>query len=485
MIRHFARLAARFEFDRTVAWALGIRFWQLLAGPVTALLIAARFSESEQDYFYTLTGLLGLDAVCNLGLNEVLVALVAHERAGGETGGASRRLAGLTRFAGRWAGLSAAAFAVGVGAFGAWTFAGSEPPPDAVGPPVGWAGPWALAALATAGSVAVGPALAVLTGCGRVRPVARAQTLAAVAGNLGMWAVLLAGGSLWAAAAACVARLAVEAGLLVRSRAFLSGLARGENRSGGFQPPIRSEASTPAPQRSAAGSRRYDTANGGVEEETPPFRWAAAVWPMQWRAAVQSAAAALAAASLTLVLFRHRDALGAGEAGRMGMSWSAATALQYVGVAWLGTRLPRLGALAAAGDRGGFDRLFRRVFLVSLAALIAGAAVGTAAVWGLNRLGLPLADRLLPPAPFAALVGGSVLAHVPLSLAAYARAWRAEAFVLPAVLLWAAVGFAALALGPRYGAAGVAWGYCGAVGGVGVPLFAWRWRRWRRRRDRP
>ncbi|NNJ25057.1 hypothetical protein [Alienimonas chondri] len=445
--RFAARLAARAEFDSTVAWALGVRFWQILAGPVTALLIASRFSETEQDYFYTLTGLLGLDALCRLGLSEVLVALTSHAFAEeGHT--AKRRLAGLVRFAGRWAVGSAAAFAVGVGVFGAWSLSESAVPGAEASTAIPWRGAWWTAAACTAGSVAVAPALAVLTGCGRIGPVTRAQTVAAVVANLTAWTVMLAGGSLWAAAAACAGRLAIEGVLLSRSWAFLRDLA----------------------------------AIGGTA-----FRWSVDVWPMQWRAAIQSSAAAAAAAGLTLVLFRHRDTLGAGEAGRLGMSWSAAVALQYGGVAWLGTRAPRLGALAAAKDRAGFDRLFARTFVASWAAVIVGAVVGTSLVWALEEgllgeWGASLADRLLPPLPFAALTGGSVALHVPLGLAAYARAWRAEAFVWPAVAMWAAVGLTTWTFGPTYGAAGVAWGFGAAVLCVGVPLYVVRWGLWRRRR---
>ena len=430
-----------------MAWALGVRFWQLAAGPVTAVLVASRFTETEQDFFYTLAGLLGLDALCRLGVGEVLVSLCAHAFAGRPGGGEPRRLAGLVRFAGRWGLASGAAFAVVGGAFGAWTFASADRPAGVSA--VAWAGPWAVAAGANAVTVAASCGLAVLTGCGRVDAVTKTTTLAAVAGNLGSWAVMLFGGSLWAAAAACVGRAAVELGLLWRHRAFLAGLA----------------------DRGTA-----------IEAESPGgLRWRRDIWPMQWRAAVQNAAQAAAFASLTLALFRHRDALGPGEAGRMGMSLSAATALQFGGAAWLLTRAPRLGALAAAGDLPGFDRLFARVFFASWAAVAAGAAVGMAVLWGLNRLHLELADRLLPVAPFAALVGGSVCLHVPLALAAYARAWRAEAFVLAAVALWAAVGAAAWGLGPAYGAAGVAWGYPAATGGVGVPLFLGRWWRFRAR----
>ena len=448
MFAALARLARRAEFDGTVAWALGVRFWQLLAGPVTAVLIAARFTVTEQDFYYTFAGLLGLDALCRLGLGDVLVSLTAHDFVRPGHPGNPRRLAGLVRFAGRWAVCSGAAFALGAGAFGAWMLApgDSHSGGGAGGGTVAWAGPWAVAVAANGFTVAASCGLAVLTGCGRVRAATRATTLAAVAGNLLAWAAIVAGGSLWAAAAACVGRAVVEAGLLWRARGFLAGLA---------------------------------AAGGDEGEPTAALSWRRDVWPMQWRAAVQNAAAAAATAALTLVLFRHRDTLGAGEAGRLGMSWSAATALQFGGAAWLATRAPRLAALAAAGDLRDFDRLFARVFFASWAALAGGAVAGTAVLWGLNRAGLGLADRLLPVAPFAALVGGSVCLHVPIGLAAYARAWRAEAFVPPAAGLWAAVGLAAGGLGPTFGAAGVAWGFLAAVGGVGVPLYAGRWWRFR------
>ena len=425
------RWAARLEFDGAVAWALGVRAWQVLAGPVTALLIASRFSVVQQDYFYTLTGLLALDAVCKLGVFEVLVALTAHS-----WGGDRRDLPGLTRFARRWAAGSGAAFVAGVGAFGAWSLSGRG-----AGPPGGWAGPWWVAAAATAGSTALVPALAVLTGCDRVRAVLKTQTAGAVLANAAAWAVMLTGGGLWAAAAACVGKLAAELWLIGRSRRFLVGL-RGD---------------------------------GGAA-----FRWRAAVWPMQWRAAVQNAGQAAATTSLTLAPFTLGGPEHAGDAGRMGMSLSAALALQYAGRAWLGTRAPALGALAAAGEVRRFDRLFGRVAAVSGAAVALGGAGGCALLWGLAAWEVPLADRLLPVAPFAALVAGAVLGHVPLSLAAYARPWRAEAFVLPSAAQSAATVAAAWALAPAYGAAGVAWGSLAAVLAVGVPAHLRYWHRFRR-----
>ena len=446
LLAPLARLARRAEFDAAVAWALGVRAWQLVAGPVTAVLIAGRFSETEQDFYYTLAGLMGLDALCRLGVADVLVSLISHAHAGRTDPTNRRRLAGLARFAGRWGLASGAAFAALGGTFGAWTFASADRPPGVAA--VDWTGPWAVAAAANGVTVAASCGLAALTGCGRVNAVTKATTVAAVAGNLGSWAVILAGGSLWAAAAACVGRAAVELGLLWRLRGVFAEL---------------------RPAREAD-----DGSGGGLS-------WRRDVWPMQWRAAVQNAAQAAAVASLTLALFRHRETLGAGEAGRLGMSLSAATALQFGGAAWLLTRAPRLGALAAAGDRAGFDRLFARVFLASWAAVAAGAVAGTAVLWALNRSGFALVDRLLPVAPFAALVGGSVCLHVPLGLAAYARAWRAEAFVVASAALWAAVAAAAWGLGPTSGAAGVAWGYLAATGGVGVPLFLARWWRFRSR----
>ena len=168
------------------------------------------------------------------------------------------------------------------------------------------------------------------------------------------------------------------------------------------------------------------------------------------------------------------------------MSLSAATALQFGGRRVAAAPAPRgWGALGGGGRPGrGSTGCSPASFLASWAAVAAGAVVGTGVLWGLNRAELELADRLLPVAPFAALVGGSVCLHVPLGLAAYARAWRAEAFVLAAVALWAAVGFAAWGLGPTHGAAGVAWGYLAATGGVGVPLFLGRWWRFRARLPR-
>ena len=445
-------LARRLEFDAPVAWALSGRAWQLLAGPVSILLIAAFLTPAQQNDWYAIGSLLAWQSFFELGLGAVLAAVAAHEWAGlhlredGRVAGdphALARLAALWDGGRRWFLRAAVGFAVGVGLLGAVLLARRHGFRET---DWGWVGPWLLAVSGTAAALAVLPALALLTGCGQVGRVNRTTALAAVCGNLVGWSVLAAGGGLWALAATAWVRAAWEWRL--RGRPFFASLGQ---RPGG-------------------------------SEASGTLSWSREVRPLQWRVAVQSVAATAAASSFVLVPFAAGagDGVGADDPGRIGMTWAGLSALQFGGIAWLTTRMPELGRLAVTGDPA-FERRWVKISAVTLAAVAAGAVTAWAVVWGLNTAGLSLADRLLPPGLTAVFAAAVVLGHAAVCLTAWARAQKMEAFVAAAVLGHGAVAAAVLLLGPRYGGAGVAWGYLAATAAVSLPAHAVRWVRVRRR----
>ncbi|MBA3016726.1 MAG: hypothetical protein FP811_00965, partial [Desulfobacteraceae bacterium] len=75
-LRHFLR---RLEVDRAVFFGLLTRIWQICAGPVTAILIATRFTPELQGYYYTFASLLALQIFVELGLGTVIIQFASHE----------------------------------------------------------------------------------------------------------------------------------------------------------------------------------------------------------------------------------------------------------------------------------------------------------------------------------------------------------------------------------------------------------------------
>ena len=90
-----------------------------------------------------------------------------------------------------------------------------------------------------------------------------------------------------------------------------------------------------------------------TRRQGPEFDWLAEVWPMQWRLGLQGVS--LYGSTLLFnpfLLYYH----SAAEAGRFGMTWAAVVGLQTIALAWIQTRVPMLGYLAARRDVEAFER---------------------------------------------------------------------------------------------------------------------------------
>lgn len=79
--RLLVRLKHLIGLDRAIAFTVMGRFWQVMTGTVTVLLIARFLTPNEQGYYYTFASLLSLQVVFELGFSFVVLQLTAHERA--------------------------------------------------------------------------------------------------------------------------------------------------------------------------------------------------------------------------------------------------------------------------------------------------------------------------------------------------------------------------------------------------------------------
>lgn len=437
------RTAARaLHVDAALAAALGFRIWQGVSGVVTILLVGRLFSIELQGIYYTFLSVVAFQTLSDLGLFLAVISVASHEwaalrlepdgRLAGEAAARSR-LISLGRRTG--AGYAAAGLVSGVAvwAVGVWFFSHTVPPP------VSWRGPWSALVTTSTLTFLVSPFVALLEGCGQVSTVNRYRLVGAVTASVAAWAMMAAGFGLWAlpAAGACV--VARDAILVAyRYRRFFS--------------PFRQQA--PGPQ----------------------VHWLAEVWPMQWRLGLQGISQYGSTLLFTPILLYYHSAA---DAGRFGMTWAAVVGLQTIALAWIQTRVPTLGHLAARRDVDGFERVWRHAAVRSVGALAAGGAGLSVAIVLLAAAGSPFAQRVLSPSLTALLVMGTCAAQVVQCLAAYLRATKRELLLPVGVLSSLAAGALGWVLGRIAGPGGLVVAYGLAMGLLALPLATAIW--WRHR----
>ena len=67
------------DVDRAVVFALLTRVWQVIAGPITVLIMTRFITPEVQGFYYTFAGLLALQSFVELGLYNVIISVASHE----------------------------------------------------------------------------------------------------------------------------------------------------------------------------------------------------------------------------------------------------------------------------------------------------------------------------------------------------------------------------------------------------------------------
>ncbi len=442
----FASVGRWFQIDRALTMAVAARVFQLIAAPITLLVIGRFFSPELQGFHYTFMSLIALQSFAELGFSVVIVNTASHQWATLSLSGDGRivgdadalsRLVSLGRLTFRWYAWVGVLFVVFVTVIGLAFFAG------AAEPGITWRGPW-VAIVALAGlQLWMLAFTAILEGCNQIAEVYRFRLAQAVLCNTAFWVVAAGGGGLWAGVALAAVRLAVDGTLVaVRYRSFF--------RSFRQQP---------------AG---------------PQLVWRDDLWPMQWRLALSGFTHYFAMSLFTPVLFKYH---GPVIAGQLGMSWQAIGGIQSVAGVWLTTRVPALGALVATRSRVAFHELWRKTSAVSLLIFTAGASMVLVLLWVAQTRDVALTDRLLPAGLVAVLVAAVFLMQVSQCQTAYMRAHRVEPIVVLSVVTNLLFGAAVWLGGRSYSARGMAWGVL-AVATVLVVWESFVWYRFKSIADR-
>jgi hypothetical protein len=440
------RLINRMEIDRAVFYAISQRVWQVLAGPVSMLVITQFFTEDMQGYFYAFASLMALQAFFELGLHAVVVPLVSHEfvhlkltdegRLVGDEA-AMARLASIYRLLARWYGGVAILFVIGVGLFGLvyfWPLANG----------IDWVGPWCALVILTGLVLWTCAMTTILEGCNQMSAVNSLRLAQGISGNAFVWTSMATGLGLWSAAIAVAVRLVGDVWILgVRYRRLFESLQE--------------------------------------TESSQSVCWKTEILPLQWRMGLRGVFGFLAYSVFTLIAFKYQDPAAG---GRIGMTWTALNALEQASFAWIAARGPLFGMLVARRDFRELDRVFFRLLWISLGMILAGGALFCAALFVLPQLPFPIcqkiANRLLDWQTVAIFCAGLAGLHVLRSLGTYMLAHKKDPLLLVALVSCTVTALLVWLTGREGGAFSMAVSYAGVVLALNLPWTVFVWRRCRK-----
>lgn len=397
-------LAQKLSIDKAIGYAVLTRFWQLIAGPVTALLIALCFQPEEQGVYYVFLSLIGFQMIAELGFHTVIVHLVAHASAEAEIDSTGRihaepetinEVALLFHAALKWFKVTSAVFSIAIYAIGLWMLGNKQLNTE-------WEVPWALVVLISGLGFTFAPYLATLEGCGQMRVVNTYRFWQAIVGNIVVWTALGWGAGVWVAVWSALTQVVFEAIIIWRRYAPL----------------------WPALHVRKARS---------VYRET--------IWPLQWRVGILSISNGVAFSFIVPATFQFA---GPVVGGQLGMTWAILLAVQTVACAWMRYRFAEFGQLVSRKDFAALDERFHKLLVVSTTVFVTllTAFLATQYIFTVidNNFLNRLASRLLPIDVSAWLGLALVAYHFPYCWRSYIRIHREEPFVQRSFAIYVALG---------------------------------------------
>jgi O-antigen/teichoic acid export membrane protein len=422
--------------------------WSALAGPLTILLIATRFSKVQQGYYYTFSSLLALQIFFELGLLTVLAQFAAHEFAfleWGERGEITGNKVHRDRFVDllgkgvRWYAVSALLLVLALIPTGLLFFAKS---PVAT-TDFSWRLPWALAVIGVGCNLLLIPFYAVVTGSGDVASINRREMMGAMIGSLLGWFVIAVGGGLYAIPA-------VTSGTVLVGVLYLSK-------------------SKPRMVRTAL-SRAF---RPGYSHNA--VSWKQEVWPMQWKIALSWVSGYFIFQLFTPVLFTFH---GPVVAGQMGMTLSIWNGILGICSTWMTVKAPVFGKLISLKSWQELDSEFNRTLKQSGIVTILICMLALTGIFVL-QLFTHLGERLIP-APYVSFMFIALLAQVFIgSLAVYLRAHKREPFLLLSVFAALLQTLCVIVIGRSFSYQGITAGFAIINMLVVLPVAYTIWKRLR------
>lgn len=423
-IRSFLR---KLEVDRAVFFGLLSKAWGMVITPITALLIAKKFSPEVQGYYYTFSSLLAMQILVELGFGMVIIQFASHEWSklkldmGHITGDreALSRLVSLANISLKWYLIGGLIVAFGLGSGGYIYFSLSHISNT------NWVSPWLTLCLLTGATICLVPVWSLLEGCNQVKQLYTYRFWQSIFANLSVFLAILLGAELWASSIFSMVALLCAGIFLWRNyRLFLKTLF--------FSQPT--------------GAR---------------MEWRSDIFPMQWRIALSYISGYFIFFFFTPVIFYYQ---GPVVAGQFGMTWSLLGVMGSISSAWLAPKVPQFGILIAGREYKKLDEQFWHLTKIIAYITVALAISIELLVYLLYLFDYPIAKRLLPPLPTGIfLLAQAIVAIIHYPTGCYLRAHKREPLLLVSLMGGFLIGLSTLVLGKYYSVTGIAIGNLGTM----------------------
>lgn len=391
--------------DFHVFMTLILRSWTTIAGGITLLLLPLWLSPTQQGYYFTFASILALQIFFELGLNQIIVQIVSHETAhlkekeNGEfegDAGSLSRFSSLIRMTQTWYRTAAILFAIIGGTAGIIFF--YQNGKEAINT---WLGIWAILISATAINLWLSPRLAILEGCGKVGQVAHLRLIQSLIGYNILWTMLLFGAELWSAVAIPV----------ISALYSWYWLTKRNNK---------------LPAMHTQG-----------EESNQQMQWRTDIFPLQWRIALSWVSGYLIFHLFTPVVFEF---YGPVEAGRLGIALSIFSAISTIGMSWINAKAPVLTTLISRNERTQLDRIFKKMFILSILAILVISIFFIIVIWLMEEKGLTIINRVPESSIIIILATTTITNSIIFAMAVYMRAHRQEPMLAVSIVTAVLVG---------------------------------------------
>lgn len=419
----FYMLFRKIQLDRAVLLGVSTRLWSIVAGAVSLLLVAYKFSPELQGYYYTFFSIIAFQFLIELGLGNIIIQFASHEwsrlsldKAGQIIGEreALSRLQSLTQIFFRWYCVASAVLTLGLGICGFFVFSNNQ---DVN---INWILPWFSLCISNGAIFCLIPIWSLLEGCNQILKLYSYRFIQGIFLNVSIWIAILLGARLWAVAISNVVILiCAVVFLLYRCRPFLKTLL--------FSAP--------------AG---------------PRINWYQEIFPLQWRITISWLIGPFALNLFVPVLFKYH---GSVIAGQMGMILYLISVVATMPSSWLSPRIPQFGMLIAKKKYKDLDKLFWRTAKIFTVIAMIGAVMVWLIVYILNEIRHPLAARFLPLLPTGIFILTQIISVITVPFSTYLRIHKKEPLLFVSVASGISIGLSTLILGKYYSAIGMAIGY--------------------------
>ena len=420
----FTRAARLARVDHATFFSAASKIWGSLAGIVSIALIVKAMSPEVQGFYYTFASLLALQVLLELGFSYVIVQVTAHEFAisrehpdPNQREFARSRLISLLRLSLQWYAVIALVFWLGCSLAGEIffrvTYAGNASH---------WQGAWLSSVTMFSACIVLIPIYAILDGSNEIAAVAKTRIIQDLFGYSIFWLSLLAGQGLYSVAGLYLGKL-IGSGVGLT----LTGL-----------------------------KDRIKALLGEAALTKASISWRKEIFPFQWKIALSWLSGYLIFQLYSPVLFATQGATIAGQAGMTIAIYSGVNSVMYT---WISAKIPRFCELVALKKWGPLNDLFRKTVLASSVIIAVGLSGLTSAIIVLRPHFPSLSERFLGNGAIICFAMTALVNHFILSIAAYARAYKEEPFLIPSIV-GAMLTAACVIFLARYSAFAVALGCC-------------------------